>query len=188
MITFTEIRDTLQKWEIHYTWYEITKKWSETHRFYHTLEHLMDLLDQIERKYPKPSKERDKLVITALFHDIIYNPTRGDNEEKSAKFFLAHCKEETDDIYEIYDMILATKTHESESDLSKIFNDMDMDIVTRNFDELMVWEEEIREEYGVYTDEEYREGILTFLRSLINKYPQNKENLLNLIDWVNRNY
>lgn len=85
-------------------------------------------------------------------------------------------------------MILATKTHTPYNELSKVFNDMDMDIVTRNFDELMKWEEEIREEYEVYTDEEYREGRLKFLRSMIDVYPQNKENLLNLIDWVNRNY
>lgn len=101
MITFSDIRDVLQRWNIHYTWYEISKQWSETHRFYHTLEHLMDLLDQIERKYPTQSKERDMLIITALFHDIIYNPSRDDNEKKSANFFLAHCKDVNDDIDDI---------------------------------------------------------------------------------------
>ena len=188
MITFSEIRDILKRWNIHYTWYEITKQWSETHRFYHTLEHLMDLLDQIERRYPDESKERDKLIITALFHDIIYNPARGDNEEKSAKFFMAHCDEINDDIDDIYDMILATKTHQADSELSKIFNEMDMDIVTRDFDSLMRWEEEIREEFSIFSDEEYREGRLKFLRSIVDKYPQNKENLLNLMDYVNRTY
>lgn len=189
MITFSEIRDVLQRWNIHYTWYEITQKWSETHRFYHTLEHLMDLLDQIEKKYPTQSVDRDKLVLTALFHDIIYNPARGDNEEKSAKFFLMHCPSQpTDDMEDIYDMILATKDHVPLTELSKVFNDMDMDIVTRDFDQLMRWEEEIREEYDIYSDAEYREGRLKFLRSMVDKYPQNKENLLNLIDYVNRTY
>ena len=178
MITFSEIKDILQRYKIKYTWYEITKDWSQTHRFYHTLEHLMDLLDQIERQYPIPSKERDKLIITALFHDIIYNPARDDNERKSAKFFLNHCEDVNDDIEDIYDMILATKTHESNDELSKIFNDMDMDIVTRDFDSLLIWEEEIREEFNIYTDEEYKTGRISFLNSVLKKYPQNKENLL----------
>ena len=85
-------------------------------------------------------------------------------------------------------MILATKTHQADSELSKVFNEMDMDIVTRDFDSLMRWEEEIREEFSIFSDEEYREGRLKFLRSIVDKYPQNKENLLNLMDYVNRTY
>lgn len=188
MITFSNIRDVLDRWNIHYTWYEISKKWSETHRFYHTLEHLMDLLDQIEKKYPKESKERDMLILTALFHDIIYNPARDDNEEKSAKFFLMHCDDKSDDVEDIYDMIMDTKTHTATTELSKVFNDMDMNIVTRDFDSLLRWEEEIREEYEIYPNEMYKEGRLKFLNSLIKQYPENRENLLTLVDWVNRNY
>jgi len=188
MVTPDELREILVKWDINYTWYEIAKQWSETHRFYHDLDHLFDLLDQIDKRYPNTSKERDMLILTALFHDIIYNPARDDNETKSAKFFISKCKNVNDDIEDIYDMILDTKAHEGKSGLSSVFNDMDMSIVTKDLDTLLKWEEEIREEYSVYPDKMYKEGRIMFLNSLLEKYPQNKENSLSLISWVYKNY
>ena len=84
-------------------------------------------------------------------------------------------------------MILDTKTHESTTPLSEEFNQLDMNIVERDFDQLLEWESGIGEEYKAY-GEMYKMGRLQFLESLLDKYPHNTENLLKLIDWVKTNY
>ena len=83
-------------------------------------------------------------------------------------------------------MILDTKTHQATTNLSESFNHYDMSIVERDFDQLLEWENGISEEYKSY-GEQYKEGRLKFLESLLDKYPNNTENLLKLIDYVKSN-
>ena len=127
------------------------------------------------------------MILCALFHDCVYDPMRSDNEEKSAEFFINCCQEKNQDILDIKQMILDTKTHEATTPLSEKFNKFDMNIVERDFDQLLEWETGIREEYKAYGDL-YKMGRLQFLESLLDKYPHNTENLLKLIDWVKTNY
>ncbi len=63
-----------------------------------------------------------------------------------------------------------------------------MSIVERDFDQLLEWERGISEEFSVYPKEQYKEGRLKFLESLMDNYPNNTENLLKLVDWVKTNY
>jgi hypothetical protein len=60
-----------------------------------------------------------------------------------------------------------------------------MNVIERDFDHLMKWEEGISAEYvPFYGEEMYKEGRLKFLESLLDKYPTNMENLIRLIDVV----
>ena len=165
--------------------------WNESHRHYHNLDHLNDLISQINEDYSSSKfgeRFRDKLLLTALFHDIVYEPTRQDNEERSAQFFEDLCVDKNSkDISEVKQAILDTKSHNAESELSETFNKYDMSIVERDFDSLLRWEEGIYEEYKSFGDQ-YKTGRLQFLESLLDKYPQNSDNLLKLIDWVKENY
>ncbi len=163
--------------------------WNESHRHYHNLEHLTDLIEQIYESYGSSKideKQKELLCLTALFHDIIYDPSKSDNEEKSAEFFLSLCEDKTNkDILSIKDAILDTKEHKSSSTLSEFFNKYDMDVCERDFDELIKWEEGIRSEYvPFYGEEAYKKRRLSFLESLLDKYPQNSENLLKLIETI----
>jgi predicted metal-dependent HD superfamily phosphohydrolase len=92
------------------------------------------------------------------------------------------------DVLEVKQMILDTKTHQSTTNLSETFNHYDMSIVERDFNQLLEWERGISEEFSVYTKDQYKVGRLKFLESLLDKYTQNTENLLQLIDWVKNNY
>ena len=62
-----------------------------------------------------------------------------------------------------------------------------MNIVERDFEQLLEWENGISEEFSVYPKEQYKEGRLKFLESLLDKYTNNTENLLQLIDHVKSN-
>jgi len=183
-----KLQDILNKWKIKCDIYTLFSMWNETQRHYHTLSHLNDLIRQIKEHISEFTQEEyEKLIITALFHDCIYDPSKNDNEEKSADFFMNCCVDKNKDIQEINQMILDTKTHKSNTKLSEIFNKFDMNIVERKFSELLEWEKGIAKEYSFYSKEEYKEGRIKFLESLLDKYVNNTKNLLKLIDYVRNN-
>ena len=182
-------QELLEKYNIKCDINTLLSMWNESHRSYHNLNHLNDLINQInENKSKFSEKESDKLMLTALFHDIIYDPSSDVNEERSAEFFIECRVDKTNlDVLEVKQMILDTKSHTSSNKLSETFNSYDMNVVERNFEELLEWENGISEEFSIYPEETYKEGRLKFLESLLDKYTHNTENLLKLIDYV-KNY
>lgn len=183
------MQELLDKWNIKLDYNTLLSMWNESHRHYHNQNHLLDLISQINENKSnfQSQKDYEKMVLCALFHDCVYDPMRNDNEEKSAEFFENCCQEKNTDIQEIKQMILDTKTHEATTPLSEKFNYFDMNIVEREFEQLLEWETGIGQEYKAY-GETYKVGRLHFLESLLDKYPHNTENLLRLIDWVKTNY
>jgi len=108
----------------------LSAKLCEPHRFYHNVAHVADILSNIETMYPKKDlghREKAILILTAFFHDAIYDPIRKDNEERSVEFFrecISGCNEENADT--ICQIILDTKTHKPSSELSGKFCDLDL--------------------------------------------------------------
>lgn len=182
------LQTLLNKHKIHVDLKMILDMWNESHRHYHNLDHLNDLIHQIDEDYNNgkfDEKFQEKLLLTALFHDIIYEPTRQDNEERSAQFFEGLCQENTAVIKEVKQAILDTKKHESSDKLSETFNKYDMNIVERDFESLVKWEDGISSEFiPAYGKDSYKVGRIQFLESLLDKYPQNTDNLLKLIDFI----
>jgi len=184
------LQELLNKWNIKCDVNTLLSMWNESHRHYHNLNHLNDLIEQInENKSKFSEKEYEKLILAALFHDCVYDPMSSTNEEDSANFLMECSIDKTNlDVLEVKQMILDTKTHQSTTNLSETFNHYDMSIVERDFDQLLEWERGISEEFSVYPKEQYKEGRLKFLESLMDNYPNNTENLLKLVDWVKNNY
>ena len=184
------LQELLNKWNIKCDVNTVLAMWNESHRSYHTLNHLNDLIEQINENKAKYSEtEYEKLLITSLFHDCVYEPMKSDNEEKSADFFMECCQDKLSlDNIDIKNMILDTKTHKATTNLSESFNYYDMNIVERDFDSLLEWEKGIHEEFKGYGNEAYRQGRLKFLESLMDNYPNNTENLLKLVEYVKNTY
>lgn len=182
-----EIDNLLSKWKINITFKEILERWNEPWRFYHNQTHLFDLFFQIEN-YRETMLELDyeKLILTAIFHDIIYIPESKYNEKESSKFFLGLCTEINYDILHIAEMILDTQTHQYNSFLSRLFIMFDMDIINRDFDTLLKYEQDIYQEYK-YLGSNYKEKRIEFLCKTARNHP-NKDNLMKLIGWVEINY
>lgn len=180
------LQETLKEYHIKADLNMILDIWNEPNRHWHNQNHLFDLLEQINRDFDHgliSLTEKKKLQMVALFHDIVYDPSRTDNEEKSAEFMVSIC-EDKEILKDIYQAILDTKTHQSSSPLSEKFNKYDMNIVERDYDSLLEWEEGIRKEYSLYSDEQYKEGRVKFLESLLDKYVHNSANLDKLIRYV----
>lgn len=163
-------------------WELVKEKYCETHRHYHTLTHIYDLLTLADRYESLLSNAR-VVRLAIYFHDIIYEPTSKTNEEDSAKVFrdtmqspdLRYFHIDTATIDLVCHYILQTKNHslsesevESDEDLA-IFLDMDMSILGAEQERYEKYIKEIRQEYQMYSDFAYGYGRYRALQSFIAK-------------------
>ena len=180
----------LEKYKIKANLNMLLEMWNEPHRSYHNLDHLVDIKEMILNDFIAgkiDEKTTEKLLLVDLFHDIIYDPTRTDNEIKSADFFHSLCLEKNNsDILDIKKSILDTATHVGETILSEKFNKYDMNIVERDFDSLLKWENGIFDEYK-FAGEMYKPNRIKFLSNMVDQYPLNSGNLSRLIEHVKLN-
>ena len=142
-------------------WEEIEEHYSGEKRHYHTLEHLENLLDQL-RAVKNEIQNFETILFTLFYHDIIYNPLKSDNEEKSAELaekrmtqlavpdqMIALCKEQ----------ILATKSHHTSADSdTNYFTDADLSILGQDWETYLLYCQNVRKEYSIYPDLVYNPG------------------------------
>lgn len=166
---------------------QLQQCWREPHRYFHTETHLDQLVHDIEQLYAAREigeVDRRQLLMAAFFHDVVYEPTADDNEERSAALFRQLTKPHAD-TSTIEQLILDTKTHQPHTQLSTIFCELDMAIIFRSgFEELLAWEKGIFREYQFADYGAYKAGRTAFLQECVEKYPQNQQNLENLIVYV----
>jgi len=68
---------------------ELVRAYGEPARQYHTLEHIAALLQQLDA-HKAGLRDADGVALAILFHDIVYDPRRQDNEQKSAALARQH--------------------------------------------------------------------------------------------------
>lgn len=162
---------------------EVRRRYSEPHRHFHTTDHLNDVLGQIFDIYNCPL-DLVPMVIAGVFHDIVYDPQRKDNEERSIEvleFYISDSQKNPDIIEQAKKIILATKTHDKIHDLISDFNKFDCSILDRDLPDLLKWEEQIRKEYSFAPWDVYKERRLRFLNLSLPNHKHNENNLLSLI-------
>jgi len=180
----------------------IMERWSETHRHWHTPDHLNEMLEGVKELYKdKKVSEREYniLMIAAIFHDIVYDTKKKDNEEKSVEYMMSKFNKELidtrisisdwrvdEDIIKITDVIMGTKTHDSIEGLLKKFNKLDTAILDSQFIDMLDWENKIYKEYKWVGWKEYKKGRTKFLLSQIKGHTHNVLNIKNLIDYINK--
>src|SRR6266852_7274651 len=71
---------------------EICGSYASPGRFYHTLDHVMDVLGTVE-SLASHAKNLNAVKLAAWLHDVIYDSTASDNEERSAEFAGRLCEE-----------------------------------------------------------------------------------------------
>lgn len=158
------------------------KEFEKPGRYYHTLDHVIDLVFQLENI---GLLDNDILFLSAVYHDCIYDPKSFTNEDDSAKFFLNQFVNSSivskEIIESVVSIILDTKTHIPSSELSKIFCELDLDILNRPFDELLDFENKIFKEFQFVDWKTYKEKRVEVLKRFNIKNP----NLDALIHYIN---
>jgi predicted metal-dependent HD superfamily phosphohydrolase len=142
-------------------WKEIEKSYSNENRYYHTLQHLHHLLEQLI-DIKTEIKEWDTVLFSLYYHDIIYNSLKSDNEEKSAEFAekrMAQLSVCNINIENCKQQILATKSHFEHSDSdTNYFTDADLSILGQDWETYSEYFKNVRKEYSIYPSLIYNPG------------------------------
>jgi predicted metal-dependent HD superfamily phosphohydrolase len=133
-------------------WYErLTAAYAEPQRHYHNQRHITDCLaefDQAEHLARQPAA----VEFALWFHDAVYDPRAGDNEEQSAGlakrcFSEAGVKGPLAAI--VAKLVMATKSHEASADADAgLIVDVDLSILGQHEARFSEYEQQIRQEYG----------------------------------------
>lgn len=144
----------------------LVDRYSEPSRHYHGLGHVARMLDEAEAL---PFSDRDAVELAVFFHDVVYDPARGDNEERSALAL----RDRLDGfvpapvLARAEAMVRATLRHEATGDPdADLFLDLDLSILAAPRPDYARYAEGVRREYlPVYGEAAYRRGRLDlFLR------------------------
>jgi predicted metal-dependent HD superfamily phosphohydrolase len=152
-------------------WNEIYGNYKNTNRFYHTLSHISNMYHQI-LCVKDEINDYDSTIMAHYYHDIIYDPTKQDNEEVSAKIASERLRSisfPNDKHNQCINIILATKSHSfSEDHDTNLFTDTDLSILGQSSEEYSNYCSQIRKEYSMYSKELYNQGrkkvIIHFLK------------------------
>lgn len=171
-----EILDEIEAYGINSNY--ILECYSEEHRFYHTFSHIESIYTYMKND----GVVNAELFLTLIFHDIVYNPKRSDNEEKSAEVFINMCNHLEDDLKKrVVNNILDTATHIPRSESSKVFCMYDLKILVQPLCDLIKYENEIFLEYQFVDINTYRTKRVEVLENLSKNH---NINLQHLIDYV----
>ncbi|WP_149824619.1 HD domain-containing protein [Streptomyces tailanensis] len=149
----------------------LLKRWSEPQRRYHTLDHLVAVLDHIDT-LEEYADDPDLVRLAAWFHDAVYLPERSTNEERSARLAeraLPEAGMPEEKVAEVARLVRLTVTHDpAEGDRNgAVLCDADLAILAAAPDAYAAYVAAVREEYGFVPDEAFREGRGAVLRQLL---------------------
>ena len=144
--------------------------YSEPHRAYHNLAHIVDCLEQFEPVRPR-AHDAAAVEMAIWYHDVIYDPRAKDNEERSADLAVQVAGEAglpAPFQESVKALILATKKHDASLDRDAgLIVDVDLSILGRDparFDE---YERQIRREYNWVSDDAFAAGRAAVLESFL---------------------
>ena len=130
---------------------EVEAGWQEPHRAYHSIDNLeqgLALLAEYRHLAARPAE----LELAWYFHDVVYDPLRPDNEERSAeraKAALLGVGAEPALAERIAELILHTRHLANPPDPdSRLLVDIDLAILGAEPERYDAYERAIREEYG----------------------------------------
>ncbi len=143
--------------------------YTESHRAYHNLEHIVNMLDELDRQHGIDLA----LVFAVWFHDAIYDSKEKNNEERSAT--VAEVALEEMGLYNhfgdrVTKLILATKhTGVPKSPAEEVIVDLDLAILGKPEKEFDAYQANIRKEYAWVPETDFRAGRSKILQSFLDR-------------------
>jgi predicted metal-dependent HD superfamily phosphohydrolase len=157
--------DLLRAWTVDstladHTFEDVCKHYAGPGRFYHTLDHIQDMMEIVEslRSF---ARNLNAVKLATWLHDVIYDSSASDNEERSAEYAERLCERLS--IPEgplVRSLILKTKTHDAGDDDpdGQVLLDADLAILGASETVYRDYSEKIRREYAWVTEPKYRTG------------------------------
>lgn len=151
-------------------WTEIERYHSGKKRHYHNLKHLENLLYSLIDIKDEISNW-EAILFTLFYHDIIYNSTKSDNEEKSSELARKRMQQicvPNDTLELCIKHILTTKAHTISSDKdTNYFTDADLSILGQDWETYSEYYKNVRKEYSIYPNIIYNPGRKKVLKHFL---------------------
>lgn len=151
----------------------ILNDYNQVHRHYHTLEHIAEMTLLLAEYRDKISRWAD-VIFACLYHDIVYDAKRSDNEALSA----GRCEADAAKLgiaqpqcQHIAALILATRKHELSDDSldAKLFLDADLAILGASQERYERYAAGVRNEYSHVPEADYRAGRSAVLKKFLER-------------------
>ncbi|MFA6814891.1 MAG: adenylyltransferase/cytidyltransferase family protein [Lentisphaeria bacterium] len=163
----------------------------QPHRYFHTLVHLQTICAAILETV-SDKELRAKLLLTALFHDVVWYPEGGNSEELSVEAFLFVCSQYGLSLSngvreEICRAIMATKTQVADSELASRFHDYDCQVIIHgNEIDLLAYEYQVFREFQCLNMQDYRKGRRAFFNRFARRFPECSSTMHFLVEYLER--
>lgn len=146
-------------------------RYNESHRAYHTFEHIEACLKHLDRHRDQLQDART-VELALWYHDVIYNTRAGDNEARSAVFAvdeLTRLEEPVTTIERVKRLIEVTE-HPSipQDDDEALLLDIDLAILGAPPEVYQRYEDQVRQEYRWVPGPLYRRGRKKVLMSFLD--------------------
>jgi predicted metal-dependent HD superfamily phosphohydrolase len=158
---------------ISFWWNEIVEKYTKKWKYYHNINHIYSFIELYNKYNNLIESNKYEFLISIFFHDIIYIPSRNDNEKESIKVFNKfndEIKSNNLNKDKVIEYIKETENHLLEKDYQNdinLFLDMDMYIIAdKNWED---YENKIRNEYNYLNFDIYKNKRKEFLLGLTKK-------------------
>jgi predicted metal-dependent HD superfamily phosphohydrolase len=152
------------------TFEEIVHAYFGSGRFYHTLDHAMDVLATVEN-LASHTKNLNAVKLATWLHDVIYDSKASDNEERSARYAERLCQELS--IPEgslVASLVRKTKTHDAGADAdAQVLIDADLAILGASEPVYRDYAERIRQEYTWVPEADHRKGRRRVLENFLSR-------------------
>jgi predicted metal-dependent HD superfamily phosphohydrolase len=152
---------------------DLIARYGEPHRRYHTGEHLTAVLDLVD-ELAVHADDADAVRLAAWFHDAVYDPERGDNEERSARLaerMLTDTDLDAEIVREVARLVRLTLTHAPAADdrNGEVLCDADLAVLAADPSGYAAYAAAVREEYRFVPDDVFARGRADVLRALIER-------------------
>jgi predicted metal-dependent HD superfamily phosphohydrolase len=146
-------------------------RWQEPQRHYHTLAHLVAVLDHVDT-LERYAADPDVVRLAAWFHDAVYLPERSENEERSARLAeraLPEAGVPQEKTAEVARLVRLTVTHDpGEDDFDgQVLCDADLAVLASPPHAYAAYTAAVREEYHFVPSDAFRAGRSDVLRQLL---------------------
>jgi predicted metal-dependent HD superfamily phosphohydrolase len=148
---------------------DLIAAYSAPGRHYHDLRHVEDCLRRLDAVTGLSAGDREFLTLAIWWHDVVYDPTRADNEEQSAILAERHVAPDLRD--EVARLIRLTRTHDVEAGDRRgaLLVSIDLAILGADQASYDAYADAIRREYAHVPDEAYRAGRAAVLQRFANR-------------------
>ncbi|MEO1216482.1 MAG: hypothetical protein AAFY45_23300 [Bacteroidota bacterium] len=159
------------------SWTELSSLYQEKGRAYHNLSHISYMLSLMDEHLPTEAKSVE-LELAIWYHDVIYDPLSKENELRSAELAKGRLSEisnlSIESIDRIFLLIMSTQGHlpriEGAYRLENEWMlDLDLSILGSNKEAYLLYTKQIRREYHMYAQDDYRLGRSQILKTFLER-------------------